>query len=123
MRLGIPMDLKESFIRSQLYHRPMASRHGQKRPLNQALADENDGDEVDIRRPKRDQPMHAVLKCAICWGPMAEETTTTCGHVFCKQCIGAAIRVQKRCPTCRKSLTMRNIHRIYLPTVFSGSSA
>lgn len=55
------------------------------------------------------------LRCAICMDTMKEETTTICGHVFCKACIISAIRVQKRCPTCREKLSLSNIHRIYLP--------
>lgn len=35
-------------------------------------------------------------------------------HVFCEECIRMAIRAQKRCPTCRKNLTVRQLHRIYL---------
>lgn len=55
------------------------------------------------------------LRCAICMDTMKEESTTICGHVFCKACIISAIRVQKRCPTCREKLSQSNIHRIYLP--------
>ncbi|KAJ8634008.1 hypothetical protein MRB53_027344 [Persea americana] len=55
------------------------------------------------------------LRCNICMDTMKEETSTTCGHIFCKQCITDAIRVQKRCPTCRERLSPSNIHRIYLP--------
>ncbi|XP_010942347.1 uncharacterized protein [Elaeis guineensis] len=55
------------------------------------------------------------LRCAICMDTMKEETSTLCGHVFCKACITNAIRVQKRCPTCREKLSVSNIHRIYLP--------
>lgn len=58
------------------------------------------------------------LSCAICMEIMKEETTTICGHVFCKKCIVRAIEVNKKCPTCRKKLTMKNIHRIYI----SGSA-
>ncbi|XP_009404103.2 uncharacterized protein LOC103987504 isoform X1 [Musa acuminata AAA Group] len=55
------------------------------------------------------------LKCAICMDTMKEETSTTCGHVFCCGCITNAIRVQRRCPTCREKLSLSNVHRIYLP--------
>jgi len=58
------------------------------------------------------------LSCAICLENMKEETSTICGHVFCKMCIVRAIQVQKQCPSCRKKLTMKNIHRIYI----SGST-
>jgi len=58
------------------------------------------------------------LSCAICMDKMKEETTTICGHVFCKKCIVRAIEVYKQCPSCRKKLTMKSIHRIYI----SGST-
>ncbi|XP_069140038.1 E3 ubiquitin-protein ligase RNF4-like [Argopecten irradians] len=40
--------------------------------------------------------------------------STTCGHIFCNECIEGAIRSQKRCPTCRKTLSRRQIHPIFL---------
>ncbi|XP_042396579.1 uncharacterized protein LOC121986694 [Zingiber officinale] len=55
------------------------------------------------------------LRCSICMDTMKEETSTTCGHIFCNSCITNAIHVQRKCPTCRLSLSMSNIHRIYLP--------
>ncbi|MCL7030695.1 hypothetical protein MKW94_002365 [Papaver nudicaule] len=55
------------------------------------------------------------LRCTICMDTMKEETSTLCGHVFCKTCIVNAIRVQNRCPACRKEVSLNNIHRIYLP--------
>eukprot|EP00252_Welwitschia_mirabilis_P021073 TRINITY_DN5298_c0_g1_i3.p1 TRINITY_DN5298_c0_g1~~TRINITY_DN5298_c0_g1_i3.p1 ORF type:complete len:144 (-),score=19.77 TRINITY_DN5298_c0_g1_i3:239-670(-) len=54
------------------------------------------------------------LTCAICMNAMEQETSTVCGHIFCKSCITSAIQLQKKCPTCRRKLTMSNIHRIYL---------
>ncbi|XP_058102837.1 uncharacterized protein LOC131246593 isoform X4 [Magnolia sinica] len=55
------------------------------------------------------------LRCTICMDTMKEETSTVCGHLFCNPCILSAIRVQKKCPTCRWKLTLNSIHRIYLP--------
>ncbi|MCO5547131.1 hypothetical protein L7F22_000573 [Adiantum nelumboides] len=54
------------------------------------------------------------LTCAICMDAMKEETSTVCGHIFCRPCILGAIKTQKKCPTCRRKLTNSNIHRIYL---------
>lgn len=54
------------------------------------------------------------FKCAICMDTMKDETSTICGHIFCQTCIQGAINSQKKCPTCRKKLTLKNIHRIYL---------
>ncbi|XP_077228692.1 uncharacterized protein LOC143861700 isoform X2 [Tasmannia lanceolata] len=55
------------------------------------------------------------LRCSICMDTMKEETSTVCGHVFCKPCISNAICLQKKCPTCRENLSLTSIHRIYLP--------
>ncbi|XP_057817962.1 E3 ubiquitin-protein ligase BRE1 isoform X2 [Cryptomeria japonica] len=54
------------------------------------------------------------LNCPICMDSMKEETSTVCGHIFCNSCILSAIQFQKKCPTCRRKLTDKNIHRIYL---------
>ena len=37
-----------------------------------------------------------------------------CRHVFCDTCIRAAVKAQKKCPTCRKTMAMKAIHRVYL---------
>ncbi|CAA6660071.1 unnamed protein product [Spirodela intermedia] len=47
-------------------------------------------------------------------GNHEEETSTVCGHIFCKPCITDAI-LQRKCPACRVKLSIQNIHRIYLP--------
>lgn len=49
-------------------------------------------------------------------GPFVEETSTKCGHIFCKKCICGAIAAQSKCPTCRRKLKVKDTIRIYLPT-------
>lgn len=53
-------------------------------------------------------------KCTVCLGEMEKMSSTTCGHVFCWDCIRRAVATQQKCPTCRKKLTAKQIHRIYL---------
>ncbi|XP_078447071.1 uncharacterized protein LOC144715980 [Wolffia australiana] len=55
------------------------------------------------------------LRCSICMDVMKEETSTICGHVFCRACITSAVVSQKKCPSCRMKLSLQHIHRIYLP--------
>ncbi|KAH0462111.1 hypothetical protein IEQ34_009686 [Dendrobium chrysotoxum] len=55
------------------------------------------------------------ISCPVCLGTLNEPSTTTCGHLFCRSCIETAILKQKKCPTCRRKLTKRNFHRVYLP--------
>ncbi|XP_072027270.1 E3 ubiquitin-protein ligase RNF4-like [Amphiura filiformis] len=81
----------------------------------EALASSNSAPSGDPSTPKR------VITCPVC---MEDErtihasgqhlTSTTCGHVFCNQCIRAAIATQHKCPTCRKRLTIKQIHQIFL---------
>jgi len=55
-----------------------------------------------------------ALECAVCLGEMRQVTATTCGHVFCLLCIRKTIQVMKCCPLCKKKLTLRSIHPLYL---------
>ncbi|KAF7845584.1 E3 ubiquitin-protein ligase RNF4-like [Senna tora] len=61
-------------------------------------------------------PKDPVFNCPICMGPLVEEMSTRCGHIFCKNCIKAAIKVQNKCPTCRKKVTMKELIRVFLPS-------
>lgn len=40
--------------------------------------------------------------------------STKCGHVFCSQCLRDSLRNANSCPTCRKKLTHRQYHPIYI---------
>ncbi|XP_024535253.1 uncharacterized RING finger protein C548.05c-like [Selaginella moellendorffii] len=68
------------------------------------------------RKPSADDSLSAGVRltCIICMDAMKEETSTICGHIFCKECILVAIQARKACPTCRRKLTSKDIHRIYL---------
>ncbi|XP_078358876.1 uncharacterized protein LOC144643486 isoform X2 [Oculina patagonica] len=64
---------------------------------------------------------HKKISCPICWDDeqtikrrKRKLTSTTCGHVFCDQCIRSAVQMQSKCPTCRKKLTLRQLHPIFL---------
>ncbi|XP_066390516.1 uncharacterized protein [Miscanthus floridulus] len=71
------------------------------------------------KEPAKEVPKEPFFTCPICWNKMEEPSTTTCGHVFCDTCIKQAIKIQKKCPTCRKGLKMNSAHRIYLPKASS----
>ncbi|KAF5176449.1 RING/U-box superfamily protein [Thalictrum thalictroides] len=60
-------------------------------------------------------PKEPTFSCPVCMGPLVEEASTKCGHIFCKECIKAVITAQSKCPTCRRKLTMKDIIRVYLP--------
>lgn len=86
-------------------------------------ADVNDND--DNNRNPNDmttsivagEPSTMKLECSICLGNMVgrEILSTTCGHLYCKQCILTSVKFQPRCPNCRTALDAKNLHPIHLP--------
>ncbi|KAL9228332.1 hypothetical protein vseg_003924 [Gypsophila vaccaria] len=65
--------------------------------------------------PLSPPPPEPTFSCPVCMGPLVDEVSTKCGHIFCKACIKKALSVQSKCPTCRKKVTMRGTIRVYLP--------
>lgn len=58
-----------------------------------------------------------MWKCSICLDEMVNPASTTCGHLFCEECIKQCLKTAKKCPQCRKRLTAKTAyHRIYLPS-------
>ncbi|KAF9816226.1 hypothetical protein SFRURICE_003777 [Spodoptera frugiperda] len=55
--------------------------------------------------------------CPICWEELGDEpmASTTCGHVFCLECIRRYLDHEPKCPTCRQDLVGNNVfHPLYL---------
>ena len=70
---------------------------------------ENSGDEID------------EIRCSICWEnvktiKMSDKCvlTTSCGHLFCSQCLPTAISQQSTCPNCRIPQSHKDYHIIYM---------
>ncbi|NXF33538.1 RNF4 ligase, partial [Nyctibius bracteatus] len=62
-----------------------------------------------------------TVSCPICMDGYSEIVqsgrlivSTKCGHVFCSQCLRDSLRNANSCPTCRKKLTHRQYHPIYI---------
>ena len=61
------------------------------------------------------------ISCPICMDTVAEikadgktVVSTNCGHIFCDNCLKGAIKTQKKCPTCRKKLSPKSYHPLFL---------
>ncbi|XP_077387229.1 E3 ubiquitin-protein ligase RNF4-like isoform X2 [Festucalex cinctus] len=75
---------------------------------------------VDVRVPVfRLTP--GTISCPVCMDTYSEMVSsgrlvvsTKCGHVFCSQCLRDALRRSHSCPTCRKRLTSRQYHPLYI---------
>lgn len=113
------MDLELTLGSSALVSQKASTRVSRTAVID--LTSGNDDDVIPLASGKRKGPRVAPepskdiqLTCAICMDSMKEETSTVCGHIFCRVCILGAIKTQKKCPTCRRKLTNSNIHRIFL---------
>jgi hypothetical protein len=49
--------------------------------------------------------------------PAAAAPSQWCGstrrHLFCGECLSAAMKVNKKCPKCRKGITPARVHRVF----------
>uniref|UniRef100_A0A903Z026 RING-type domain-containing protein n=1 Tax=Anopheles minimus TaxID=112268 RepID=A0A903Z026_9DIPT len=64
-------------------------------------------------------PRSMSIICPICYEQLGNTRaiSTSCGHVFCDQCIKKSLRTAKKCPLCNKSLSKANqMHPVYFAT-------
>ncbi|XP_072765375.1 uncharacterized protein [Anoplolepis gracilipes] len=76
-----------------------------------------DGQEVNKYYIQSDNNMPVSLTCPVCLEILSSNlnpTTTRCGHLFCAKCLKESIRTYKRCPTCKKAITLKTCIRLYL---------
>ncbi|XP_076818303.1 E3 ubiquitin-protein ligase RNF4-like isoform X2 [Clavelina lepadiformis] len=78
-------------------------------PRQDLLSHEDTSPILKLNCPVCLEPLHSVIRAGrkIC--------STVCGHIFCRSCIKQAVRTCKKCPTCRKKLTEKGFHDIFLP--------
>ncbi|XP_040191240.1 E3 ubiquitin-protein ligase RNF4 [Rana temporaria] len=69
----------------------------------------------------RSRSSGAHVSCPICMDGYSEIVqsgrlivSTKCGHIFCSQCLRDALKNATSCPTCRKKLTHKQYHPIYI---------
>ncbi|XP_004086538.1 E3 ubiquitin-protein ligase RNF4 [Oryzias latipes] len=62
-----------------------------------------------------------LISCPVCLDLYSEivgsgrlVVSTKCGHVFCSQCLRDSLTSSHTCPTCRKRLTSRQYHPLYV---------
>ena len=60
------------------------------------------------------QQLYQIEKCVICYLPMCKNlTTTTCGHVFHKNCIRQSVTTKQECPCCRSATELDSLMDLY----------
>ncbi|KAH8288703.1 hypothetical protein KR054_008149, partial [Drosophila jambulina] len=92
-------------------------RNTSRRSASNAVVDLDDPSPPKRACPTFDQSQgEESYKCPVCLENVRrrEPVTTKCGHVFCKDCLVAAIDSVHKCPLCNKKMTQRQFTRIYL---------
>ncbi|CAG10114.1 unnamed protein product [Tetraodon nigroviridis] len=51
-----------------------------------------------------------LLECPICLFLMSEPVTVSCGHTFCRRCVGGSL--PPRCPSCKDRFKQREVKNI-----------
>ncbi|KAM6923505.1 E3 ubiquitin-protein ligase RNF4 [Xenentodon cancila] len=71
--------------------------------------------------PHTSRSTPGLISCPVCLDLYSEivgsgrvVVSTKCGHVFCSQCLRDALTSSHTCPTCRKKLTRRQYHPLYI---------
>ncbi|KAK3694944.1 Pex12 amino terminal region-domain-containing protein [Podospora appendiculata] len=52
---------------------------------------------------------YAQRKCTLCLEELKDPAATSCGHVFCWECIGDWVREKPECPLCRREAMVQHI--------------
>lgn len=65
----------------------------------------------DLSNPEQMQWIEGkqARKCTLCLEALKDPSVTTCGHVFCWQCVSDWLREQPMCPLCRQSARVQHV--------------
>ncbi|XP_045606887.2 uncharacterized protein [Procambarus clarkii] len=71
--------------------------------------------------PSPPPPEQPTISCLVCLDSLAtiqnssrSLCSTVCGHVFCSSCIEEVVKQRKQCPVCRKKLTKKQYHPLFI---------
>ncbi|KDO34463.1 hypothetical protein SPRG_00527 [Saprolegnia parasitica CBS 223.65] len=70
--------------------------------------------EENRKRERIVETAKAKMRCPLCLDPYEEMASTTCGHVYCKECITLVVAKIHKCPLCQRKLATRDIHAIFV---------
>lgn len=75
---------------------------------------------IEVDKPKgakSNETNKLEMECAICLGAIEDQETslTSCGHLFCSECIKRVVKDRRACPSCNVRVTLKELGRAYLP--------
>lgn len=77
--------------------------------------DDDDNDDLGLNTTCSPHRL-GLGNCPVCLESLAKKEimSTICGHVYCARCIKNVIKTTKKCPNCRKNLTLKSIHPLFI---------
>lgn len=61
----------------------------------------------DITSKKKKKNTMEMLECPLCLCLMCEPVTVSCGHTFCRRCVGGYL--PSKCPLCKERLKQKEV--------------
>jgi hypothetical protein len=116
--LGLMANIMEKVNTHNLRHSPTRTTNSLQRPPKNSIKNVNNAPATVVPQENNSEEPTA-LRCAICLSSFSkgiELSATVCGHIFCQDCIDAALKQGKKvCPICRKDLKGKTaVHRLYI---------
>uniref|UniRef100_A0A672K2W4 E3 ubiquitin-protein ligase RNF4 n=1 Tax=Sinocyclocheilus grahami TaxID=75366 RepID=A0A672K2W4_SINGR len=118
--------LESDRTRSEFEHVDLPAVSFRKEPSQTLVGCTSRGPLSNETTPHVDSPRGSgvtggAVSCPVCMDAYSEiidsgrlMVSTKCGHLFCSQCIRDSLSRAHSCPTCRKKLTHKQYHPIYI---------
>jgi SNF2 family DNA or RNA helicase len=65
-----------------------------------------------LRKMSNKEDLDLEQNCSICFEQLNNPSLTSCGHLFCKDCLDMCLQFKKSCPMCKTDLTGKEIYLV-----------
>jgi DNA repair protein RAD5 len=65
-----------------------------------------------LNKLDNNETLDTETNCSICLEDIVDGSITSCGHIYCSECIKTCLKYKKICPMCKKTLSSSDIYVI-----------